>query len=147
MALFWSLIDVQQLLLLRQKGRFDRCRLTTSEEEADVVVGDSDISCPPHYTRVSPPPHAVIAAVLIRSNLIISVLRDVSDPRERLVSALFDDLQVTNLNSGCCEIGNLELHGNWWFPFKLIALDTRHAEVSSHEELFTARERLDVPRK
>ena len=82
-ALFWSLIDVQQLLLLRQKGRFDRCRLTTSEEEADVVVGDSDISCPPHYTRVSPPPHAVIAAVLIRSNLIIcnggrtTVLEDV----------------------------------------------------------------------
>lgn len=47
---------------------------------------------------------------LIRSQLIIPVLRDVTHPRQSLVAALLDDLQVTHLNTGRGEVRYLELH-------------------------------------
>jgi len=73
--------------------------------------------------------------------------RDVSDPGQTGVLQLgLDDLQVSNLNSGCCEVRNLELDAYWaLFPLWLGLLDTWQAQLGAHQELFTTSELLDLP--
>jgi len=47
------------------------------------------------------------------SNLIVAVLGDVTYPRQRLISTLLDDLQVSDLDTRDCEIGDFKLDADW----------------------------------
>lgn len=44
--------------------------------------------------------------------IVIAILRDIPHPGESLVTALFDDLEVADLDTRDSEIGNLKLHHN-----------------------------------
>lgn len=75
----------------------------------------------------------VCEADLIGAKLIVAVLRNVAYPGEGLVSALFNDLQVANLYTRCCEIGYLEAHLYWWLTLGIVfTFYTGQAEMRSH---------------
>ena len=82
---------------------------------------------------------------LISPQLIVSILRDIADPRQRLVSRLLDNLQVSHLDSRCGEVGDLEPDLNGRLPVLDVALDAGEGEVGAHEILLPAGKGLDVP--
>eukprot|EP00053_Salpingoeca_punica_P017751 m.171606 g.171606 ORF g.171606 m.171606 type:complete len:404 (-) comp17279_c0_seq1:208-1419(-) len=84
-------------------------------------------------------------ASLCRADLVVAVLRDVADPRQRLVAALLDDLEVPHLDTRHGEVGDLKLHANRRLLLGLLAGNAGQVEVSAHEHLPTARELLDGP--
>jgi len=47
---------------------------------------------------------------LPHSNLVLSILSNVSDPWKSLIPAFFNNLQVSDLDSTHCEIRDLKLH-------------------------------------
>ena len=46
------------------------------------------------------------------ADLVVAVLCDVAHPRQSLVPALLDDLEVAHLQSRRCEVGDFELDVN-----------------------------------
>lgn len=83
---------------------------------------------------------------LIGAQLIVAVLCNVAYPGQGLVSALFNDLQVTNLYTRCCKIGYLKAHLYWWLALGVVfTLYTGQAEMRAHQILLSAWERFDCP--
>ena len=83
----------------------------------------------------------------VHSNLVISVLSDVANPWQGLVSALFYDFKISHLYSTHCKVWNLELDLNGYFLiiFSCFVLNGWESETRSHQELFTSRELLYTP--
>lgn len=102
--------------------------------------------------------------------IVVPVLRDIPHPGQSLIPALFNDLQVSDLNARHREVWNLEFDREWWSCGWLdvckprwgdmsargrdksgwrrrTALDAWKTKVSSHEVLATTAELLDLPRK
>mmetsp|Transcript_971 Transcript_971/g.2808 ORF Transcript_971/g.2808 Transcript_971/m.2808 type:complete len:88 (-) Transcript_971:1469-1732(-) len=55
-------------------------------------------------------------STLRHSQLVVAVGRDVSHPRQCLVSALFDDFEITYLNAADCEVRYFELDPDGGLP-------------------------------
>ena len=72
------------------------------------------LECGSQATRVRPSVNTGDYAKEGRHNapVVITILRDVTDPRECLVAAFLDDLQVSDLDAGDGEVWNLELYGD-----------------------------------
>ena len=81
------------------------------------------------------------------ANLVIAVLSDVPHPRQGLVPALLDNLQVAYLDSGHREVGNLkpQLDRHRLVLLTLLVLDAGEAELRPHVELFAAGKLFDHP--
>eukprot|EP00964_Phaeocystis_antarctica_P161881 scaffold135140_cov65-Phaeocystis_antarctica.AAC.1 len=80
------------------------------------------------------------------AELVVAVLRDVADPRKRLVAALLDDLEVADLDPRDGEVGDLELDGDRRLVLLvLLVAHARQTKVRSHQVLLAAVELLDAP--
>ena len=85
------------------------------------------------------------------ANLIVSILRDVPDPRQCLVSALLNDLEVSDLDATDGEIRNLKLDGDGRLGVRtqtagmLVRRHGRQTEMGAHQELLLTLELLDAP--
>ena len=85
--------------------------------------------------------------ISMHSYLVFSILGNISNPRQGLISTLFDDLQVTHLNSTYCEIRDFEFQLNWYFRIFLsrFIFNGRKAKLSAHQIFFASRELFDAP--
>jgi len=61
-------------------------------------------------------------AASVCSQLVVTVLRDITDPGQGLIAALLDDLQISHLNAGRSEIWDLELDLDRRLAFGVFAL-------------------------
>ena len=97
--------------------------------------------------------------------VIVAVLRNVSNPRESLIPALLDNLEVSHLDARYREVRDLELHRDRRALVHRVVLcvrsvscgehagfrdarttaDAREPKVCAHEELAPAAELLDLP--
>lgn len=70
---------------------------------------------------------------LVGAQLIVTVLGDITDPGQRLVAALLNDLQITHLYARRGKVGNLEAHLYGWFTLSVVlALHARQSKVGTH---------------
>ena len=83
----------------------------------------------------------------VSSNLVISVLCDVSHPRKSLVTTFLDNFKISDLDATNCEIWYLELYLNWdlLVLLSLLILNWWEAELRSHVELLSTGELLNTP--
>mmetsp|Transcript_5388 Transcript_5388/g.14181 ORF Transcript_5388/g.14181 Transcript_5388/m.14181 type:complete len:204 (-) Transcript_5388:988-1599(-) len=112
------------------------------------TVANSDICCA--LSAAAPAPtvsHALaFASRLCRAQLVVSILGDVAHPRERLVAALLDDLQVAHLDARDGEVGDLKLDRDRRLVFLVLIIRHRgQAKVRTHQVLLAAMELLDRP--
>mmetsp|Transcript_28252 Transcript_28252/g.45933 ORF Transcript_28252/g.45933 Transcript_28252/m.45933 type:complete len:319 (-) Transcript_28252:79-1035(-) len=95
---------------------------------------------------------------LCHSQLVITICRNISNPRQRLVTAPLDDLQIPNLNSRHSKVRYLKLDPDRLLPrrvhpsaatasfaLRIIPGNTRQAKVRPHQILPSSVELLDRP--
>ena len=84
---------------------------------------------------------------LRHSQLVISIGSNISNPRQRLVATLFNNLEITYLNATNGKVWNLKLELNWDILvfLSLLVLNRWEAERSPHHVLLPAWELLDAP--
>lgn len=85
--------------------------------------------------------------VSLHSYLVVSVLGNVSNPRQGLVATLLHDLEVSHLDATDGEVGDLklELDRNVGVFLPLLVLNRWEPKCGSHHVLFPPRELLDAP--
>jgi len=105
--------------------------------------------------------------LFLNSDLVVPILRDISDPRQCIVSTLLNYFKVANLKSASetnhkivtnksaivcyldprdSEIGDLKLDADRFFsPLTLSRFDRRESKVSPHDELLLTWILLDLP--
>ena len=76
-----------------------------------------------------------------------SVLRDVSHPRERLVPALLDNLEIPDLDTTGCKVRDLVLDANRRPLVGILVADTGESKMAAHHVFLAACELLDFPNK
>lgn len=83
----------------------------------------------------------------VGSNLVVSVLCDISNPRKSLVATFLDNFKISDLDTTYCEIWYLELYLNWDFLvlLSLLILNRWEPKLCSHVELLSTRELFDTP--
>ena len=85
--------------------------------------------------------------VSCHSNLIVTILSDVANPRQSLITTFFLNLKVSYLDATDCEVGNFELKldRHSWILLSLLCFDTWETELCSHHVFFAPWELLDAP--
>lgn len=104
--------------------------------------------------------------LFLNSDLVVPILRDISDPGQCIVSTLLNYFKVANLNPQVkqitrflptnqpvsyldprdSEIGDLKLDADRFFsPLTFSRFDRRESKVSPHDELLLTRILLDLP--
>ena len=85
--------------------------------------------------------------VSIHSNLVITVLSNVTNPWKCLISAFLHNLKVPNLNTTHSEIWDFKfyLDRNLWIFLSGFVLDGRKTKLGSHQKLFSTWELFDAP--
>lgn len=70
---------------------------------------------------------------LVGAQLIVTVLGNITNPGQRLVAALLNDLQITHLYARRGKVGNFEAHLYGRFALSVIlAFHAGQAEVGTH---------------
>ena len=102
----------------------------------------------------------MISALGVCPELVVAVLRDIAHPGQRLVAALFDNLEVAHLNAAHREVRNFELDLNdrvfgakldsptnldGRFSFHFVGFDRGQTERGAHQKLLSARKTLHLP--
>uniref|UniRef100_A0A0E9XMI6 Uncharacterized protein n=1 Tax=Anguilla anguilla TaxID=7936 RepID=A0A0E9XMI6_ANGAN len=87
----------------------------------------------------------LLKLLLLGSQLVISVLSDVSNPRQGLISTFLNDLQVAHLDSRGSEVRDFKLHADGRFSFLVLGLHARQPKVRPHQVLLSTREGFDGP--
>lgn len=86
-----------------------------------------------------------LRGALLRSELVVSILGNIPNPRESLIAALLNYLQVANLDSRSGEIWNLKFYTNGRFSFLIFSFNTWKSKVSSHQVFFSTWKRFNGP--
>lgn len=79
-------------------------------------------------------------------DLVVTTVCDVADPRHGLVAALFDDLEVADLDARDGEVGDFKLDADGTLDLRgVLGRDGREIKVCAGEVLLAAGEHLDGP--
>ena len=89
----------------------------------------------------------ICTSISMHSYLIFSILSDISDPRQGLISTFLYDLQIADLNSTYGEIRDFKFKLNWYFRVFLsrFIFDRWETELCAHEIFFSSWELFNAP--
>lgn len=83
----------------------------------------------------------------VHSNLIVSILSNVAYPWQCLIATLFNNFEITNLNTTDCEVRYFKfyLNRNFLVVFTFLIFNRRKSKLSSHHKFFPSWKLLDNP--